>query len=90
MKVTALDYTDFMSNPIVYDAMQMIWYDLLNEMAMLYDFTSKPYLNPLLPDGEKDGDANPIFNTYIKESNRGVRINRYPKVRSSLQGYKGT
>ncbi|MEM8527293.1 MAG: hypothetical protein AAGG68_21810 [Bacteroidota bacterium] len=90
MIVTDLSYTNFMDDPIIYDAMQMVWYDLLNDLALEYDFTSKPYLSSLLPDGTKDRDANPIFHTHIKEYNRAVRIIQIPENEpqsTHIQGY---
>ncbi|MEM9888805.1 MAG: hypothetical protein AAF849_23115 [Bacteroidota bacterium] len=79
MVVQEISYANFMDNSIVYDAMQMLWYDLLNSLALKHDFAYKPYLNSLLANGEKDRDANPIFNTFIQESNRAVRIIQIPE-----------
>jgi hypothetical protein len=83
-------YTNFMDDPIVYDAMQMVWYDLLHDLALEHEFTYRPYLNSLLPNGEKDRDANPIFNTYLPASSRAVRIIQIPNSEEQatpIQGY---
>ncbi|MEM9847635.1 MAG: hypothetical protein AAF847_07085 [Bacteroidota bacterium] len=90
MVVQEISYANFMANPIVYDAMQMLWYDLLNSLALEHDFAYKPYLNSLLANGEKERDANPIFNTYIQEPSRAVRIIQIPeeeKQATHIQAY---
>lgn len=79
MVLTDSLHINFLEHPMVYDAMQMRWYDLVNDLSLAYDFSCKPYLNPFLANGEKDRDGNPIFNTYVASSNRAVRIIQIPK-----------
>ncbi len=73
--VVALDvYDNFLEDAVIYDAVQMMWQDVINELSLLYGFYSKPYINIYLSNGKKERDANPIFSTMIEKNNRSIRI----------------
>ena len=67
-------YPDFMENTAAYDAAESMWKEMLDALATEHDFSHAPYLNTRLSNGEKERDANPIFNTYVASLNRAIRI----------------
>ncbi len=67
-------YEKFLEDPIVYDATQMMWQDLLDGFSLKYGFSFRPYINVYLTDGEKERDGNPIFTALVADQNRGIRL----------------
>lgn len=67
-------YPDFMENTAAYDAAENMWKEVLDALATEHGFSHAPYLNTRLANGEKERDANPIFNTYVASLNRAIRI----------------
>ena len=70
---TKVLYKDFLDNKRVYNLAQASWRRLLNSLLKDFGYTHAPYLNDLV-DGKKEYDGNPIFNAYIPEIKRAIRI----------------
>lgn len=66
-------YADFLENKRVYNLAQGAWKRLLNKVLKDFGYTYTPYLNEL-QNGKKEYDGNPIFNAYIPEIKRAIRI----------------
>lgn len=66
-------YADFLENKRTYNLAQGAWKRLLNKVLKDFGYTSIPYLNAL-QNGKKEYDGNPIFNAYIPEIKRAIRI----------------
>ena len=72
--MATLLYPDFLENPASYDAAEAMWKNFFDMLAIENGFSYTSYINILLPNGEKERDANPIFSAYLAPINRGVRI----------------
>ena len=70
---TKVLYKDFLNNKRVYNLTQGSWRRLLNSLLKDLGYTHQPYLNEF-QNGKKEYDGNPIFNAYIPEINRAIRI----------------
>lgn len=66
-------YADFLENKRTYNLAQGAWKRLLNKVLKDSGYTHSPYLNEL-QNGKKEYDGNPIFNAYIPEIKRAIRI----------------
>lgn len=70
---TKVLYKDFLDNKRVYNLAEASWRRLLNSLLKDLGYTHTPYLNNLV-NGKKEYDGNPIFNAYIPEIKRAIRI----------------
>jgi hypothetical protein len=70
---TKVLYKNFLNNKRVYNLAQASWGRLLNSLLKDFGYTHTPYLNNLV-NGKKEYDGNPIFNAYIPEIKRAIRI----------------
>ena len=67
-------YEDFLKDDQVYEDAQNHWKTFFDDLLEEYDYSHQPYLNNTMVSGEKLRDGNPIFNAYIPEIDRAVRI----------------
>lgn len=66
-------YANFLDDKRVYNLAQASWKKLLGSLLKDFGYSQKPYLNEL-QNGQKEYDGNPIFNAYIPEIQRAIRI----------------
>lgn len=66
-------YQNFLENKKIYNLTQAAWGRVLTSLLKDFDYTHSPYLNDRR-NGKKEYDGNPIFNAYIPEIKRAVRI----------------
>ncbi|MBK7874126.1 MAG: hypothetical protein IPJ74_27495 [Saprospiraceae bacterium] len=81
--MATLLYPDFLENHETFDAVQMMWQEWFDTLALENHFSYKPYINMYLRNGEKDRDGNPIFSALVEELNRGVRIIQDDQVKGT-------
>jgi uncharacterized UPF0160 family protein len=66
-------YQNFLENKNIYNLAQAAWGRVLVSVLKDLNYTYVPYLNDR-QNGKKEYDGNPIFNAYIPEIKRAVRI----------------
>ncbi len=66
-------YQNFLEDKNIYNLAQASWGRVLASLLKDFDYTHSPYLNDR-QNGKKEYDGNPIFNAYIPEIKRAVRI----------------
>jgi len=66
-------YQNFLENKKIYNLAQAAWGRVMNSLLKDLNYTYSPYLNDR-QSGKKEYDGNPIFNAYIPEIKRAVRI----------------
>ncbi|MGK0366832.1 MAG: hypothetical protein ACI85O_003909 [Saprospiraceae bacterium] len=66
-------YQKFLEDKRIYNLAQASWGRVLTSLLKDLNYTYSPYLNDR-HNGKKEYDGNPIFNAYIPEIKRAVRI----------------
>lgn len=67
-------YKDFLKTAEAYGEAESYWKAFFDNLLQPYDYSHQPYLNDTMVSGEKLRDGNPIFNAYIPDIDRAVRI----------------
>ena len=67
-------YKNFLNDKRVYNLAQSFWRRQLENLLKPYGYSHRPYLNTIQNNGQKEYDGNPIFNAYIPEISRAIRI----------------
>lgn len=66
-------YANFLENKKIYNLAQGSWRRFFASLLKKKGYSFEPYLNDRV-NGKKEYDGNPIFNAYIPELKRAVRI----------------
>jgi hypothetical protein len=78
MSTTPSTYTNFLSDPDIYDALEEMWISWFNEITEEHDIELQSFYNNLNSEGEKIRDANPVFSGLEPHKNRLLRILQTP------------
>ena len=71
-------YPDFLQQPEAYDKAERYWEALFTRLCADLGLMYHPFYNKQLADGRPLRDGNPIFDAYIPERHRLVRILQHP------------
>jgi len=74
MMMPQMLYPDFLENYIAYQEVERFWENLFNRIAEQNGWPWHAWMKPAFANGAPFFDGNPIFNAYVPELNRGVRI----------------
>ena len=67
-------FQSFLEDKRVYNLNQAYWRRSLSVIAKERKLSFQPYLNPNDSEGEKEYDANPIFEAFFPELRKAIRI----------------
>jgi hypothetical protein len=67
-------YPDFLKSYDHYQEVEQFWRNLFDGIVLERGWTWAPWMTPAFADGNPFFDGNPIFNAYVPEADRGVRI----------------
>lgn len=70
--ITSL-YPKFLESKRTYNLVQAYWNRLLSNILKEEQYHQSTYLNPA-QNGQKEYDGNPVFNAYLPQINRAIRI----------------
>jgi hypothetical protein len=66
-------YPDFLKQKRTYNLAQGFWTRLVTSLVKDLGFQFSSYLNPM-QNGKKEYDGNPIFNAFVPEAGRAIRV----------------
>ena len=67
-------YSDFLENYTTYQEVERFWQNLFNRIVEQNGWYWQSWMKPAFSNGTPFFDGNPIFNAYVPEVGRGVRI----------------
>jgi hypothetical protein len=67
-------YPDFLENFDHYQEVERFWQDFFEAIVSEKEWSWRPWMTPVFSDGTPFFDGNPIFNAYVPEADRGIRI----------------
>lgn len=67
-------YPDFLKNYTTYQEVERFWDNLFSRIVEQNGWSWHSWMKPAFGNGTPFFDGNPIFNAYVPELNRGVRV----------------
>ncbi len=67
-------YPDFLENHFTYQEVERFWENLFNRITEQNGWYWRAWMKPAFANGTPFFDGNPIFNAYIPQLNRGIRV----------------